>query len=237
MTDARIFRYRGGKGRSFREIVNLMPPHDRYVETHLGGGAVMRNKRPAAASIGIELDNATAAAWRNFAMEGLTVLQGDCHHILPTLALRRGDLVYADPPYMPHVRRRVRCYRHDYTEAQHLDLLELLLSLPCAVIVSGYRSELYDDLLSEWWRSDYQATTRHGCVVESAWTNFAPGPPLHDYSFVGSGYREREALRRRRDGLTRGFRSADPIAVHAALADLAETHPAAILATARRIER
>ncbi|ODS31873.1 MAG: D12 class N6 adenine-specific DNA methyltransferase, partial [Candidatus Scalindua rubra] len=24
-----------------------MPPHEVYIETHLGGGAVMRNKRPS----------------------------------------------------------------------------------------------------------------------------------------------------------------------------------------------
>lgn len=31
-------------------IIALMPPHDTYIETHLGGGAIMQRK-PAALSI------------------------------------------------------------------------------------------------------------------------------------------------------------------------------------------
>ena len=49
-------QYPGGKGRSFRTLINLMPPHDRYVETHVGGGAVLRHKLAAKKSIGIDLD-------------------------------------------------------------------------------------------------------------------------------------------------------------------------------------
>ena len=47
--------YPGGKGHCFREIINLMPPHQVYIEPYLGGGAVMRNKRPALINIGLEL--------------------------------------------------------------------------------------------------------------------------------------------------------------------------------------
>ena len=28
-------------------IIALMPPHDTYIETHLGGGAIMQRKPPA----------------------------------------------------------------------------------------------------------------------------------------------------------------------------------------------
>jgi hypothetical protein len=34
----------------------MMPPHDTYIETHLGGGAVMRNKPPARNNIAIDID-------------------------------------------------------------------------------------------------------------------------------------------------------------------------------------
>ena len=40
-------KYLGGKGQTFQKLINLMPPHDVYIETHLGGGAVIRNKKPA----------------------------------------------------------------------------------------------------------------------------------------------------------------------------------------------
>lgn len=49
--------YPGGKNGSgvFQKIINLMPPHEVYVEPFLGGGAIMRLKRPAARNLGFDL--------------------------------------------------------------------------------------------------------------------------------------------------------------------------------------
>ena len=40
--------------------------HRLYIETHLGGGAVMRNKRSAKRNIGIELNPKTIQVWKNY---------------------------------------------------------------------------------------------------------------------------------------------------------------------------
>jgi hypothetical protein len=42
-----------------------MPPHQTYIEPFLGGGAVMRLKRPAAYNIGVDLDAGVIADWRS----------------------------------------------------------------------------------------------------------------------------------------------------------------------------
>lgn len=228
--------YPGGKGLSFREIVNLMPPHRRYVETHLGGGAVLRQKRPALSNIGIEIDPDVVARWRAANLPHVDIIEGDAHLILHTLELGEGDLVYCDPPYLRATRRgRRRCYRYEYSEAQHVELLDLLAGLGCHVILSGYRSQLYDARLRDWHRTDYLTLTHRGQVTESAWTNFEPGPALHDYSHVGTDFRERERFRRRAEGLARRIGGARPIELHAALASLASTHPEAVRAAAERI--
>ncbi len=52
----RVMSYPGGKGKCYQRLINLMPPHETYIESHLGGGAVLRNKRPAKANIGIDAD-------------------------------------------------------------------------------------------------------------------------------------------------------------------------------------
>jgi len=51
-------RYPGGKGGAgvYQTIINNIPPHDTYIETHLGGGNILERKRPAARSVGIDLD-------------------------------------------------------------------------------------------------------------------------------------------------------------------------------------
>ena len=51
-------RYFGSKATSglCQPIIAMMPPHDTYIETHLGGGAVMQRKPPALRNIAIDLD-------------------------------------------------------------------------------------------------------------------------------------------------------------------------------------
>ena len=50
--------YFGSKAASglCQNIIAIMPPHDTYIETHLGGGAVMKRKPPAVDNIGIDID-------------------------------------------------------------------------------------------------------------------------------------------------------------------------------------
>ena len=57
--------YNGGKGNSYHKIINRIPPHRVYIEPFLGGGAVMRKKRPAKINIGLDLDLSVlrATAW------------------------------------------------------------------------------------------------------------------------------------------------------------------------------
>ena len=57
--------YFGGKSGAgvFQTLINLMPPHEVYIEPFLGGGAVMRLKRPAPLNLGIELDPGAIAAF------------------------------------------------------------------------------------------------------------------------------------------------------------------------------
>jgi DNA adenine methylase len=229
----RIGHYPGGKGLSFRNIINLMPPHARYIETHLGGGAVLRNKRPALQNVGIDIDPRVTELWRD--RREFTVFTGCVHDILPDLQPDDGTLVYADPPYLPSTRRTPRYYRHDYTAADHERLLKLLLTLPAMVIISGYRSDLYEEHLGRWHRTTYEASTHRGLVEEVAWTNFKPGAVLHDYRHVGSNFREREGFKRRAGSLASALREAGEMELNSALASLGDSRPDAIIAAARRV--
>ncbi|MDQ2510981.1 DNA adenine methylase, partial [Pseudomonas aeruginosa] len=42
-----------------------MPPHQTYIESHLGGGAVMRNKKAAQRNIGLDLDAKVIELWES----------------------------------------------------------------------------------------------------------------------------------------------------------------------------
>lgn len=57
-------RYVGGKngGGAFQRLINLMPPHDVYIEPFLGSGAVLRRKLPGLVNVGVDLDEAAVLA-------------------------------------------------------------------------------------------------------------------------------------------------------------------------------
>ena len=57
--------FSGGKGGTYQKYINLMPPHEVYIESHLGGGAILRYKRKAKRSIGIEIDLEVIKKWTN----------------------------------------------------------------------------------------------------------------------------------------------------------------------------
>ncbi len=58
--------YFGSKATSglCQAIIAMMPPHDTYIESHLGGGAIMKRKPPALRNIGIDLDPQAIASFK-----------------------------------------------------------------------------------------------------------------------------------------------------------------------------
>lgn len=194
--DDRGMRYPGGKNSCFQRLINLIPPHNTYIETHLGSGAVMRRKRIAdGPSIAFERDPRVVEKWRASGPLPFQLVCGDALQCLNPAAFTGKEFVYADPPYLPETRRRARVYRFDYDENEHRRLLAWLLALPCPVMVSGYRSNLYDEQLGHWQRVDFQAKTHSGTRMESVWLSYVP-QELHDTRYLGDDFRERERLRR-----------------------------------------
>lgn len=229
--DARAMRYDGGKGACFAQLINLIPPHKRYIETHLGGGAVMRNKLPAPEQYGIERDARVVAHWRELLGHvPCHVVHGDATALLPQLPLDSDTVIYADPPYHPDTRRRVRVYRHDYSVGDHEALLSCLTRLPCKVLISGYTSPLYEERLTGWNKHTFMARTRVEMREECVWFNFPRPTSLHDDRYLGDGFRQREQVRRRQERLRRrlkGLTATERASLHAWLTDLVESEASA----------
>ena len=61
-------------------LIAAMPPHATYIETHLGGGAIMQRKPPALRNIGIDRSARAIAAFRcDYEVE---LVHGCCHRFL-----------------------------------------------------------------------------------------------------------------------------------------------------------
>jgi DNA adenine methylase len=87
-------------------------------------------------------------------------------------------LLYVDPPYLRETRTGMG-YRHEMPdEAEHRELAEALNATSAMVVLSGYRSSLYDELYRDWYVHEISATTGQGSVwkerTEVLWSNTAP---------------------------------------------------------------
>jgi len=200
--------YAGGKNGSgvYQRIINLMPPHSVYVEAFLGGGAIMRIKRPAAVNVGIEANrDVIETLWTPAPMPTLQVHHDDALNFLQSIWLAQFDadevLIYADPPYLMSVRScQQRIYQNEFhTEAEHSELLKILKRLPQKVMISGYDSPLYNRLLKGWRKEQFTGVTRGGPRTETVWLNFPEPTELHDYRFLGDDRRERQDIKRQKD--------------------------------------
>ncbi|GLO06580.1 MULTISPECIES: DNA adenine methylase [Pseudomonas] len=190
-------KYPGGKGKCYQRLINLMPPHQTYIESHLGGGAVMRNKKAAQRNIGLEIDPVVIEQWRAEQLGLCELHQVDAVTFLESFPFTGNELVYVDPPYVPETRRRAKVYRCDYTYADHQRLLDCLVSLPCKVMLSGYDNELYNSVLCGWRKVQFSAKTHTGVRKEVVWMNFDTPDRLHDCRYRGETFRERQNIQRR----------------------------------------
>jgi hypothetical protein len=186
----------------YQNIIAMMPPHDTYIETHLGGGAVMQNKPPAQNNIAIDID---PKPLKSFDCGYIVEKVNDCaHRYLRGYDFSGSELVYCDPPYLIETRSSKRRYRHDYTMQDHLDLLDLLKSLPCQVILSGYPSALYDGILEDWNSVELQAMTWGGPRTEKLWYNYTIDR-VHWITYAGRNFTDRQRIKRKVERWTKKY--------------------------------
>lgn len=89
-------------------------------------------------------------------------------------------LFYLDPPYLQSTRVSKEAYKHEMTLEQHEELLKTAESLEGRFMLSGYRSELYDDyaLKNKWRLVEINAVLNSSSKreketrVECVWMNY-----------------------------------------------------------------
>lgn len=83
-------------------------------------------------------------------------------------------LIYCDPPYMLETRHGKQ-YRCEMSMEDHKELLEVLLRHKGPVLISGYDTQLYQDMLSKWERRE-NVSYSQVCSLkkEVLWMNFKP---------------------------------------------------------------
>lgn len=123
------------------------------------------------------------AAWAD-RLRGVFIESADAVKII-----RRWDgsdvLFYCDPPY-PLATRTARSsgYQHEFSDADHAALAEVLRDVRAAVALSGYACPLYDRLYPDWVRADKRALAdARAWRTESLWLNPAAARGFKQSSF------------------------------------------------------
>lgn len=203
--------YPGAKGKCYQQLINLMPPHSTYIESHLGSGKVLLNKQPAQENIGIDADKCVIEYWQSTNPNHCTLVHDDAARFLAQYPFQGAELVYSDPPYLKSTRRRQDIYTHEYSEADHEHLIRVLKSLPCNVMLSGYSNPIYEDFLSGWRKVTFRVKTHVEIREECVWMNFPEATKLHDASHLGTTFRDRQTIKRRQHRLLDRFERMNPI--------------------------
>jgi DNA adenine methylase len=59
-------------------------------------------------------------------------------------------LFYSDPPYLKGTRKTFGEYDHEMSDEEHIEWCELIKTLKGKVIISGYMSDVYQNILKDW---------------------------------------------------------------------------------------
>lgn len=109
------------------------------------------------------------------------------------------ELVYCDPPYLHSTRSPRRAYKYEMYDEDHERLLAAIRRIKARVMISAYLSPLYSRTLRDWMHFSISTTNRAGKPVrEWVWANFPEPVALHDYRYLGEGWRERERIKRKK---------------------------------------
>ena len=201
--------YFGGKGGSgvYQQIINIIPPHDTLVVPFLGHCGITRNIKPCSNWYLNDIDRDVVDEWINHYEEfwednyapNTTFLKNDFRAVLKINMDRKGVVHYLDSPYRHDDRKSRHRYNYEMTDKDHIEMLELAKGFYHSnIIISTYDNKLYRDHLKGWNTIKFKANTRRGMAIETAFFNYEPPIELHDYSYFGKDYRDREQKKRKR---------------------------------------
>ena len=83
--------------------------------------------------------------------------------------------MYLDPPYLLGTRSGKQ-YKHEMSDEEHEEMLQKAIDSKAKIMISGYASEMYDDMLAGWRRKEFRSHAEMGnSRIEVVWMNYESG--------------------------------------------------------------
>lgn len=102
------------------------------------------------------------------------ILNGDYADVIEKIDFEKA-FFYCDPPYLLEVRNSEKDYKYEFDRDQHIQLAERLKQIKGYAMISGYDSELYNELYKDWRKVKFPVkknNIRSGEVQEVIWMNY-----------------------------------------------------------------
>lgn len=230
--------YDGGKGGSgtYQTLINLIPPFKTFLSLYAGNCGVARHINLGNAALLInDLDPAVTEAWWQ-ALKGSGLVYNVVHTDAlafmdspPFISIANNDgFIFLDPPYPVELRKvKSPLYKYEMMEWEsHGKLLSRISKMPYKIMICTYPNSYYDFALTDWHYVDYYSKTRNGLALERVYMNYTiTDGKLHDYSFIGDDFTERQALKRQKHNVIDKLNDLPPVQRNAILAEIYKQFP------------
>jgi DNA adenine methylase len=238
MKNPRAYKsYFGGKAGNgtYQTIINHIPPHRTRYSLFAGNDALtFKMKLPEVLRL-IDKDINVIMAWNDHLLAypgNVKFTVGDAFEYLERMKSWSDNVVqdtflFLDPLYLMSTRKSQRAvYRYEMSTQEHADLLTLITSVELQrfkIMLCCYPDDFYSfvfEKLPNWHYVDYQSMTRNGLAWERIYMNYPAPTELHDYSYIGGNFREREKFKRISGNLVKKLSGLDPVLRNSIVADI-----------------
>jgi len=187
------------------KIVNQIPPCKKFYEPFAGTAAVSRF---LSVLPGVEIEfllndlNSFATSYFNYP-SGATVTNVNGFDIIDKVINSRSGtdtFMFIDPPYHHSTRpSNLWLYQHEFTNADHVQLLKSVLKLNCNCMIIHPDIDLYSQALKSWRSVELTVRYHNKTSIEKLYMNY-PGPEqLLTYVCTGKDCWDRQRIKRKGD--------------------------------------
>lgn len=241
MINVRAYKdYFGGKSGNgtYQTIVNHIPPHRAKYSLYLGNCAVTRKIKEAEFNFLNDIDPVVMSAWGDLDLPANYTLLNECALQILKHLHTRNDIeltggvpanerfIHLDPPYLKSTRKSQEdVYRFQVDQKHHEDLLGQVVAMTGhKIMLLHYPNPLYDEVLLKtngWNHTDFYSIIRNGLALERIYYNYNLSDNLlHDYSYIGKDFRQREAWERQRLNLLKKLNDLPPLLKNSIISEI-----------------
>lgn len=213
--------YPGNKSNAWWHIINQIPPHQVWVTGYAGNCHVTRHKLPAKQNFATDVNPQVIPYWKSPALKHihftLMPFLSFIQQFQFSLSITEQWYIYLDPPYLHETRSAGRIiYRHEMDEQQHSELIQWAIQTTLTsnvnIGISHYPCPLYDGLLKSGWRKiEYTVATHNGPVIEAYYMNYPEPTELHQYTYLGTDFIDRQRIRRKVGRWVKNLKNLPPL--------------------------